>query len=99
MTKNPFVNALAAVAYITLVASLMFYGQDRFPREDTIFMPIGMISLFTLSAAVMGYIFLKSPLELYFENQKQLGAKLFVQTLGVFAVLVCIIFMLMYVVR
>ena len=97
MTKNPLVNALVATGYITLVALLMFYGT-RFlgNKPDTIFAPIAMISLFTLSAAVMGYIFLYQPLQLYFEGEKKASVNLFLKTVAFFACLTIAAFTILF---
>ncbi len=96
MTKNPFVNAFAAVLYIALVASVMFWGPKENGPEDTVLIPIALISLFTLSAAMMGYIFLFQPLQLYLDGAKKEAISLFLRTLAVFAgitvVLLCILF-------
>ena len=85
MTKNPILNAFAAAAYIVLVACIMFYGSRLHEGEDTILAPIAMISLFTLSAAMMGYLFLYQPTQLYLDGKKKEAANLFLKTLGVFA--------------
>ncbi len=86
MTKNPFLNALAALAYIVIVASAMYYGTDHAgPAQDSIFAPIAIISLFTLSAAVMGYLFLSQPLQFYLDDKKKEAVDLFVRTVAVFA--------------
>ena len=99
MTKNSLVNALAAAGYITLVALFMFYGT-RFlgNKPDTIFAPIAMISLFTLSAAMMGYIFLYQPLQLYFEGEKKAGADLFLKTVAFFSCLTITAFAILFLV-
>ena len=89
MTKNPIINALLAAAYIALVASFMFFGKME-DRPDTIIVPIAMISLFTFSAAVMGYIFLSVPPQLFLSGKKAAGVTLFVQTLAAFGVLTVI---------
>ncbi len=86
MTKNPITNAFAALAYIVLVASAMFYGSNHGGSgEDSVFAPIAMISLFTLSAAVMGYLFLGQPIQLYLDDKKKEAVDLFVRTVAVFA--------------
>jgi VanZ family protein len=86
MTKNPFVNAISALAYIVIVANVMFYGVEHAPQsEPTIVIPIMMLSLFTLSAAVMGYIFFSMPLQLYLDGKKKNAVDLFVKTVGAFA--------------
>lgn len=87
MTKNPLLNALAAGTYIVTIAIVMTWGTSRLPREDSIMAPIAVISLFTLSAAVMGYIFLYQPGMLYMGGKKKLAVNLFLQTIGAFAVL------------
>lgn len=85
MTKNPFLNALAALGYISLIAAVMYFGGRMAEPEDSFFAPIAMISLFTLSAAVMGYVFCYQPIQMYFDGQKKQAVKLFLQTVGVFA--------------
>ncbi len=97
MTKNPFVNALAALLYIAIVASVMFYGSRHSNGPDeSIIIPIGVLSLFTLSAGVMGYIFVSQPLRLYLDGQKERGIKLFLQTLGFFGVITALILAAMF---
>ncbi len=85
MTKNPILNALAAILYIVLVVCTMFYGIGQGPDGDSILAPIAMISLFTLSAAVMGYLFLSQPLQLYLDGKKKEGVDFFLRTVTVFA--------------
>lgn len=96
MTKNPFLNAISATLYITAVASFMFYGSKIFPSEDTILAPIAMISLFTLSAAVMAYLFLFQPLQLFIDGHKKRAVNLFLQTVAVFALTTVLIFVLIF---
>lgn len=84
MTKNPFLNALAAIAYIFLVASVMFYGSKHAGPDNSFLGPIAFISLFTLSAAVMACIFGYQPAQLYFDGKKKQAVKLLVQTIGIF---------------
>ncbi|RJP43764.1 hypothetical protein C4587_02590, partial [Candidatus Parcubacteria bacterium] len=62
MTKNPFLNAVAAAVYIVIVVSIV----SNLPKQDTEFLtPIAALSLLTLSVAVMGYLFFYGPLQLY----------------------------------
>lgn len=96
MTKNPVLNALAASGYIVLVSVFMTWGTRFAPKEDTVFAPIAMISLFTLSAAFMGCVFLYQPVVLYFDGKKKQGITLLVQTIGVFSLLTVIAFLLMF---
>jgi hypothetical protein len=96
MNKNPFLNAVFAVMYIMLVASVMYYGLETVAPADTIIMPIAMISLFTLSAAVMGYLFLYGPIQLYLEGDKKGAMNLFLKTVFVFAIITIFIFSLLF---
>ncbi|OGE14212.1 hypothetical protein A3F00_00905 [Candidatus Daviesbacteria bacterium RIFCSPHIGHO2_12_FULL_37_11] len=96
MTKNPFINALAATLYITLIASVMFYGMRRTGSADTIIIPIVMLSLFTLSAAIMGYIFLSQPLQFYLDGKKKDAVDLFLKTVAVFAGITILILILLF---
>ena len=92
MTKNPFINAFAATLYITAVASLMFYGTEHKVGVNSVFVPIAVMSLFTLSAAVMGYLFLYQPLQLYLDGKKKQAINLFLQTVAVFAGITALVF-------
>jgi hypothetical protein len=86
MSKSPILNALAGLCYIATVAFLLFYGQTFVHGMDnTIFMPIAVLSLFVFSAASMGYIFMYHPLMLFLEGEKKGAADLFLKTLFAFA--------------
>ncbi len=91
MTKNPIINAACALAYIALIASIMFYAIEKSGHSNSIIIPITVLSLFTLSAAVMGYLFLAQPLQLYLDGKKKDGVKLFLHTVGVFALATAIL--------
>ena len=91
MTKNPLINGLSALLYIILVAMTMNYLTQNTKGPDTIMAPILVLSMFTLSAAVMGFLFLSQPLQLYLDGKKKNAVTLFVQTLGVFAGITAII--------
>jgi len=71
MTKNPFVNALAATTYITVIASMLYYGPQAIAPANSVIVPIILLSLFVLSAAMMGYFFLYQPLQFFFEGKQK----------------------------
>lgn len=96
MTKNPFLNALAAFLYIVIISLMMFYGTKNSPGPDTIMAPIAVVSLFTLSAAVMGYVFGYQPLILFLDGKKKAAVNLFLQTVGVFGIITIIILALLF---
>lgn len=97
MTKNPFINAAAASGYIVFIVFVLNYlTQHVRAVERELIVPIMMLSLFTLSAAIMGYLFLSQPLRMYLDGHKQAGVTLFLQTVGVFAVItICILLLLL----
>lgn len=85
MNKKPFLNALAALVYIILVVLVMTTISGVQSNVNQFIIPIMVISLFTLSAAVMGYIFCYQPLRLYLDGKKEEAVKLFLKTVGIFA--------------
>jgi len=85
MSKNPIVNAVAAGAYIVLIVLVMNFGVKTVPHPNTFVMPVAMISLFTLSAAVMGYLFCYQPAQFYFDGKKKQAVSLFLHTVIAFA--------------
>ena len=92
MTKNPFLNALGASIYIGLVVLLMNFSSNIESSANELVIGSMMISLFTLSAAVMGYIFLYEPFKLYTDGKKKEAVKLFLQTVGIFGCITLIMF-------
>lgn len=97
MTKNPFINGLTATTYIVVIAAIMTIGSKTMANTGNSFMiPVAMISLFTLSAAIMGYLFLFQPGQLYFDGKKKQAIKLFLQTVASFGLITAIIFFLLF---
>jgi hypothetical protein len=94
MTKNPFINGFTASIYIVLVVLIMNFATKMVGNNNSFLVPIAVISLFTLSAAVMGYIFIYPPIQLYFSGKKKPAVKLFLQTTAVFAC-ITIVFLIM----
>jgi hypothetical protein len=92
MTKNPYINALAAVVYIAGIVSLIFYGGPMVGARDTIFIPMAMLSLFVLSASLMAYIFLYNPALLAIEGKYKEATTLFLTTVAAFAVATVVLF-------
>ena len=95
MTKNPFLNALAATTYIVIVASTMYFGSQVIEPVESVIIPIAFLSLFVLSAAMMGYFFLCGPMQLFFEQKLREGTRLFLATVAIFACTTAIIFILL----
>ncbi|HVZ76283.1 MAG TPA: hypothetical protein VG934_03400 [Candidatus Paceibacterota bacterium] len=100
MIKKPFYNAVLAAGYIVGLVYFIFtfIAQPNTPdSESSLLVPIAMLSLFVLSAAVMSYLFLYEPLMLYFEGKKQEAVRFFLQTTGIFALITCAYFVLLIV--
>jgi len=95
MFRKPFLNAVAASVYISIVSSFMFYGSKLFPKEDTLLAPIAMLSLFTLSAAVMGYLFFYQPLMLFLDGNRKKAVDFFLRTVAVFSAITILAFALL----
>lgn len=86
MSKNPIINSLSAYVYILLIVTVLNYGT-KLTSNNTFMAPIAMISLFTLSAAIMAYIFCFQPLQLFLDGKKKIAVKIFLQTTALFACL------------
>lgn len=85
VTKNPLYNAILAAGYIALVATIMNYAEKSDLPEMGVLVPIAILSLFVLSAAVMGSIFFYQPAQMYLDGEKKEAINLFLKTLGFFA--------------
>jgi small-conductance mechanosensitive channel len=96
--KKPFIYAAVAGIYIIFIVNLINTFAVIFPGPDkkTILIPIVMLGLFVLSAAVMGFLFLYEPFELYMQNKKQEALSFFGKTLGIFACFVAIFVILLF---
>lgn len=85
MKMNPFLNAAGAALYIVLIVNVIHTFERFAEQEDTLLAPIIMLSLFVVSATVMGLLFIYKPLTLYIDGQKQESLSFFLKTLGTFA--------------
>lgn len=86
MSKNPLYNALVAILYIIVLVGGMNLADSYYLDESiaSFVMPVIMISLLTLSAAVMAYLFCLQPLRLYLDGKKEQGVSLFINTVLIF---------------
>ena len=94
--KKPFIFALAAASYIAILVSIINFALPILPQK-TIFIPMTMLSLFVLSAAIMGFLFLSEPLQLYLDNHKQEAVAFFAKTTGFFACFVVVFIILLFI--
>jgi hypothetical protein len=91
MKINPLLNALGAAVYILAVVGIIYSLQSP-NTPDTILAPIFLLSLLTLSAATMAFLFFYQPMRLYFDNKRQEAVTYFMKTIGYFSILVIISF-------
>ena len=86
MNKNPFINALVAAGYISLLVTFIF-NSPKFITDNELGMmaPILFLSLFVISAALMGYLFVYQPACLLIDGKHAEATKLFLSTLASFA--------------
>lgn len=96
MKKSPLINALLAILYIVTIALILYYGTIFKVGNNSIIAPIAMISLFTFSAAIMGYLFLYQPFILYFDGKKKQALNYFFKTLIFFGAITFLILILLF---
>ena len=91
MTKNPFINAGAAGAYIgAVVLFINFISRPNTPDSGTLFVPLAMLSLLVLSVLVMAYCFFFTPIQMYLDGQKKEAVSLFSTSVAAFAAIVVV---------
>ncbi len=96
MSQNPFLNALGAISYIAVVVSLLHVVSNTLgDTPDTAFAPVAFLSLLTLSAAIMAYLFFYSPLLLLLEGKKREAVRLFTQTIALFGTCTGVVWVLL----
>lgn len=97
MSKNPFINAIAASAYIIFVVTVMnFVTKPLRNKPDTFFAPVTVLFVLTLSVSVMAFLFFYQPLMLFIEGKKKEAVNFFTKTVGIFAVITVVVLMLLF---
>ena len=79
---NPLINALAVVTYILIVVGIISALQSPNTPDKGILAPIFLLSLFTLSVAVMAFLFFYKPFKLYFDDHRKEALMYFMKTIG-----------------
>ncbi|MBI3888880.1 hypothetical protein HY311_03795 [Candidatus Nomurabacteria bacterium] len=95
--KKPFLHAFAAALYIVFIVFAISTIGSKIPQDKAILTPMVVLSLFVLSAAVMGYLFVSQPLMLYMENKKQEAMAFFGKTVIIFACFVALFVILLFI--
>jgi len=92
--RKPFLFALSAALYIVLIVFAINVVTSVLPGK-TLIIPMVMLSLFVLSAAIMGYLFLSEPFHLYMDNHKKEAVSFFAKIVGFFACFVVLFLILL----
>lgn len=96
MNKYPVIHGLAAFLYVVFIVSIMNFGSAVTSEPNDFAAAIAIISLLTLSVAVMGYLFFFQPFSLYFSNKKKESVEFFLQTVITFGVFTVSMLILMF---
>ncbi|MFA5095053.1 MAG: hypothetical protein WC447_00080 [Candidatus Paceibacterota bacterium] len=95
--KKPFFYASGAALYIVIIVFVIQVVTSVLKdQNETVIIPMTMLSLFVLSAAVMGFLFLSEPLQLLIENRKQEAITFFAKVVGIFACFVALFAILLF---
>ncbi len=85
------IDSFGTALYIIFISTFMFYASEGFfGKTETIFIPIVMLMLLVLSAAITGSLILGKPILLYIDGKKREALTLLFYTLGVFLILTII---------
>lgn len=97
VNKNSYLNAVLAEAYIILIVLFIQHVLPKGPDNGTL-TPIAVLSLFVLSAAIMGYLFLAKSVQLFLDGHKQQAVNFFLKTLATFAGITVVVFIVLSIV-
>lgn len=95
MFKNPYANAVYAALYIVGIVSVLSTFVDG-KAGASILIPMVMLSLFVLSAAVMGLLFVYTPAQMFLDNQREQALVFFFKTVGTFACFAVVFVLLLF---
>lgn len=89
-----FLHALATIVYIALVVLIMSNANHWFGPGNNL-IGIAILSLFVLSATIVGALILGRPILWYLDGKKSEGIKLFFYTLSWLLVFTIIVFVIL----
>ncbi len=82
LITTSLVYALGVVAYVALIAWLIFNGDRLFGKMQNFWGPLAFLLLFVLSAAIVGALIFVKPVMLYLNNKKTEAIKLLLYIIG-----------------
>ena len=97
--KNALINAVGTALYIIIVATFLSYAQHIFGQDGvdskSVLVPIVMLLLLVLSAAITGSLVFGRPVLWYLGGQKKEAISLLAYTLcALFVILILALFVL-----
>jgi hypothetical protein len=93
------INALSTFIYTGAVAWLMFNGEQFFGKATSFVMPLALLLLFVVSAAVTGLLMVGKPILLYLDGAKKEAVKLLFYTLSWLALMMIVVFIVILVIK
>lgn len=91
LQKIAIKNSLATTFYVFLVAAFMSYGEEaKFGRINTILIPVTMLLLFVLSAAITSFLIFGKPAQMYVDGKRKEALTLLGYTLASFGAITVI---------
>jgi len=86
--KSPSLkNAFFAASYIIfIVVALTLATEPLRDKDDTLFTPVVVLSVLTLSVAVMAYLFFYDPMLLFLEGKRREAVDVFLKTVFIFGI-------------
>ncbi len=74
-------HSIGVLVYISILATIMNYGDQTFGKMDNLLGPIAFLLLFVVSALIVGMLVLGKPIILYLDNKKKEAIQLSIYTL------------------
>lgn len=93
------INALGTFVYISVVAFIMSNGEKCFGGDETLWIPIAILTLFVASAGITGFLVLGRPIHLYLNGLKSEAIKVLIYTLTDLFFIAVSIFLVNYLLR
>ncbi|MFA5841738.1 MAG: hypothetical protein WC835_02125 [Candidatus Paceibacterota bacterium] len=98
--KNAAINAMGTALYVALVATFLSNTQYIFGRDGgdpkSVLVPIAMLLLLILSAAITGSLVLGKPILWYLDGKKKEALSLLAYTLGDLFIIMIIVWIILY---
>lgn len=89
------INSLGVLIYTAAVAWFLFNGEKFLGKADNFFMPLALLLLFVVSAAITGLLVLGRPIYLYLNGAKKEAISLLFYTIGWLLLMVVIVFVIL----